>query len=185
MTKLFALLHALSARLTLAAPATLGTLARLVFAAVLLGYFWASAATKPGDGLFGILSPSAGAYGQIFPRAAEAVQFDFSQLGAGYRLIAVAGTLAEFLLPALIVAGLMTRMAAIGMIGFVTLQSLTDVYGHGVSTATIGAFFDRDSGSVILDQRAMWGFLLVSLAMTGAGPISLDRIFFSNRGRFG
>ena len=35
----------------------LPTLARLVFAAVLLGYFWASGLTKLGDGLTGIFQP--------------------------------------------------------------------------------------------------------------------------------
>ena len=80
----------------------LPTLARFVFAAVLLVYFWKSALTKVGSGFFGIFSPSDGAYVQIFPRAMEAVSYDSSQLGFFYWLVALAGTWAEFILPALV-----------------------------------------------------------------------------------
>ena len=62
----------LSARLDRFAPMVVPSLARLVFAGVLLIYFWNSARTKIGDGLFGFLHPSDGAYIQIFPKAAEA-----------------------------------------------------------------------------------------------------------------
>jgi putative oxidoreductase len=150
--------------------AVLPLLARLVFAAVLLGYFWASGLTKLGDGLF---SPSVGAYAQIFPRAMEAAGFDVSQMGLGRRLVVVAGTWAEFVLPVLIVLGVATRLAALGMIGFVAVQSLTDVYGHG---AGWGAWFDRASDAVIADQRALWLLLLVVLVAKGAGALSVDRI---------
>lgn len=146
----------------------LPTLARLVFAAVLLGYFWASALTKF-DGPF---TPSAGAYGQIFPRAFDAVGFDPSGLGPWHWLVAMGGGYAEFLLPALIVLGLLTRLAALGMAGFVLVQSLTDVFGHGVAA---GFWFDRASDAVILDQRALWLVLLAVLLCKGPGPLSADR----------
>ena len=74
----------------------------------------------------------------------------------------------------LIVLGLFTRLAALGMIGFVTVQSLTDVYGHG-QTGEIGAWFDRLPDAIILDQRALWVFLLLVLVIKGAGPLSFDR----------
>lgn len=45
----------------------LPTLARLVFAATLLMYFWVSALTKLGPGLWGVFTPSVGAYVQMFP----------------------------------------------------------------------------------------------------------------------
>lgn len=154
----------------------LGTLARFVFAATLLMYFWRSAWTKLGDGLFGIFSPSDGAYVQIFPKAFEAAGYDSSQLGFFHWLVALAGTWAEFILPALIVLGLLTRLASIGMIGFVVLQSATDIVGHGATDAkTLGAWFDGASDSVILDQRAFWVFLFITLIVKGAGPLSLDR----------
>ncbi|MFZ1468433.1 MAG: DoxX family protein [Paracoccaceae bacterium] len=148
----------------------LPTLARTIFAAVLLGYFWSSALTKLGDGPF---SPSVGAYAQIFPRAMEAVGYDTSRLAGWQGLVVLAGTWAEFVLPTLIVLGLATRMAALGMIGFVLVQSLTDVIGHG---ASFGAWFDRGSDSVIADQRALWLLVLAVLLIKGAGPLSLDRI---------
>jgi putative oxidoreductase len=151
-------------------------LARLVFAAVLLFYFWASASTKIGPGLTGFLMPTDGAYIQIFPQATEAFGYDFSRFGAFHYLVVVAGTLAEFLLPLLIVIGLFTRLAALGMIGFVTVQSIVDVYGHGVSGDTLGAVFDRASGALIWDQRLLWALLLSILVLKGGGLLSLDRL---------
>lgn len=147
----------------------LPSLARLFFAAVLLGYFWASALTKF-DGLF---TPSVGAYAQIFPKAFEAAGYDPSAMSLWHWLVVMGGGYAEFLLPALIVLGLLTRLAALGMIGFVLVQSLTDLLGHGASA---GAWFDRASDALILDQRALWLLLLAVLVCKGAGPISADRI---------
>jgi putative oxidoreductase len=152
--------------------------ARLVFAATLLGYFWASAITKLGDDFMGIFVPSTGAYAQIFPKQMEAVVYDTSQLGVFHWLVVVLGTWAEFILPLLIVIGLFTRLAAIGMIGFVVVQSLTDLYGHGgiEHAETLGAWFDRVPDSVILDQRAFWMLIFVTLVIKGAGVLSVDRI---------
>ncbi|MEC9105188.1 MAG: hypothetical protein VX878_15360, partial [Pseudomonadota bacterium] len=92
---------ALLARLTPLLP----LLARFTFAAVLLPYFWASAVTKMGSGIFGLLSPSVGAYAQIFPRAMEAAGYDPSNLGVFHWAVVVAGMWAEFILPALVVLG--------------------------------------------------------------------------------
>lgn len=147
----------------------LPSLARLVFAGVLLGYFWGSAATK----LAGAFTPTLGGYAQIFPRAFEAVGFDAGQMGLWQRLVVLAGAYAEFILPALILFGLLTRLAALGMLGFVLVQSLTDILGHG---ADAGAWFDRSSDALILDQRAFWALLLVVLVVKGAGPLSVDRV---------
>lgn len=153
-------------------------LARFVFAATLLVYFWSSAMTKLGDGIMGIFVPSTGAYAQIFPRQMEAVVYDVSQLGVFHWAVVVAGTWAEFILPLLIVIGLFTRLAALGMIGFVVVQSLTDLYGHGgiAHAETLGAWFDRIPDSAILDQRAFWMLILITLVIKGAGALSLDRI---------
>lgn len=149
------------------------TLARLVFAGVLLGYFWASATTK----LDGVFTPSLGGYAQIFPRQFESAGYDASLMGLWQRVVVLTGTYGEVLLPALIVLGLFTRLAALGMMGFVLVQSLTDIFGHGVET---GAWFDRASDALILDQRAMWLLLLVVLMAKGGGPLALDR--FAMRG---
>ncbi|MGH1414229.1 MAG: DoxX family protein [Pelagimonas sp.] len=153
-------------------------LSRLAFAGVLLVYFWKSAVTKLGDGVFGILSPSTGAYAQIFPKQLEAVGYDSSQLGVFHWAVVTAGTWAEFILPLLIVIGLFTRLSALGMIGFVVVQSLTDLYGHGgiEHVETLGAWFDGAPDSVILDQRAFWMMVLITLVVKGAGALSLDRV---------
>lgn len=167
---------AVAQRLTAAAPAVLPTAARVAFAAVLLMYFWRSAVTKLGDGPLGILAPSSGAYIQIFPKAAEAAGYDVSQLGVFHWAVVTAGMWAEFLLPALIVAGLLTRLASLGMIGFVVVQSLTDIFGHGVGGADLGAWFDGAAGALILDQRALWIVVLLAPVFLGAGPLSADRL---------
>lgn len=153
--------------------------ARLVFAGVLLGYFWASALTKLDSFPFGL---SLGAYAQIFPRAFDAVGYDASQMGMFHRMVIIAGTYAEVLLPLLIVLGLFTRLAALGMIGFVMVQTATDIWGHKVGEATIGAWFDRDSAALIADQRSLWVVLLLILVVRGAGALSLDGLA---RRRFG
>lgn len=152
----------------------LPTLARLVFAGVLLMYFWVAGLTKLDGGPFTI---DFGAYAQIFPRAMEAVSFDITQLPAWQHAFVYAGTYAEFILPALVVLGVFTRLAAIGMIGFIVVQSLTDLIGHGGAddAKVFGAWFDRASDSLILDQRALWVMLLLVLVIKGAGPLSFDR----------
>jgi len=158
-------------------------LARFTFAAVLLIYYWNSGLTKLGDGILGLFSPSIGAYSQIFPKQLEAAGYDVSQLGLFHWLVVMAGTYAEFLLPLLIVLGLATRLAALGMIGFVVVQSLTDVYGHGATDAkTLGAWFDRASDSVIMDQRLLWIFVLLVLVVKGAGALSLDALLRRRQG---
>ncbi|KIN78000.1 DoxX family protein [Sulfitobacter mediterraneus] len=152
----------------------LPTLARFLFAAVLLVYFLNSGLTKIGDGVSGLWTPSVGAYAQIFPRVLEEAGYDTDALGLFHRLIVLAGTWAEFILPALIVVGLLTRLAALGMIGFIAVQSLTDIYGHGQG-GVLGAWFDRFPDAVIMDQRALWVLLLLVLVVKGAGPLSFDR----------
>lgn len=154
----------------------LPSFARFSFAAVLLFYFWNSALTKIGSGIFGIFSPTENAYIQIFPKKFEAAGYDITQMGGFDWLVAVAGTCAEFILPLLIVIGLFTRLAALGMAGFVIVQSYVDVVGHGVSGKTLGAWFDGPSDALILDQRLMWMLLFAVLFLKGAGPVSIDRI---------
>jgi len=181
MNTLISLHNSVFAQLERLAPALLPTLARLVFAGVLLAYFWSSAATK----LAGVFSLEAGAFIQIFPKKFEALGYDPSQFGALDRLIIFAGTYAEFILPLLIVIGLFTRLAAIGMIGFVIVQSLTDIIGHGADASTIGTWFDKTSDAHIMDQRAFWMFLLIYLVLRGAGPLSLDRLLANRQAASG
>lgn len=176
MTRLIQIHDAVFATLERAADWLLPTLARLLFAGVLLFYFWNSAMTKVGDGLFGIFVPDDGAYIQIFPRVIEAIGYDFSQLGLFHWAVVLAGTWAEFLLPAMILLGLLTRIAALGMIFFVAVQSWVDVVGHGLGATDIGAWFDRFPSAALIDQRAFWVFVLLVLVLKGGGPFSLDRL---------
>ncbi|MGR3378383.1 DoxX family membrane protein [Salipiger abyssi] len=183
MTTLLTLYDRATQRLALYGDGALPLLARFTFAATLLVYFWASARTKLGDGVFGLLRPSTGAYAQIFPRQFEAAGYDASQLGALHWLVTVAGTWAEILLPLLIAAGLFTRLAALGMAGFVAVQSLTDLYGHGgiAHAETLGAWFDRMPDALILDQRLLWLLCLAVLVMKGGGWLSADRLLLRRR----
>ena len=156
------------------------TLARFIFAAVLLVYYWNSGTLKLGDGFFGFLFPSDGAYIQVLPKTIEAIGYDFSQLGFIHWAIVAAGTWAEFILPLLIVLGLFTRLAALGMIGFVVVQSWVDLFGHGgLANGVLGSWFDRLPDGIILDQRAFWVFVLLYLVLRGGGPLSADRFLRS------
>lgn len=182
MTVLIQLHDAVFDRVSRVGDFFLPLFARFIFAATLLGYFWVSALTKVGNGPLGLFQPSVGAYAQIFPKKFEAVGYDASQLGVFEWTVVVAGTMAEFLLPVLIVIGLFGRLAALGMIGFVVVQSLTDVYGHNMSDAkTLGALFDKTPDGVILDQRLFWVFLLCVIVFKGAGVLSVDALLRTRR----
>ena len=154
----------------------LATMARFLFGAVLASYFWVSALTKVGDGFNGLWALEFGGYAQIFPKAMEAVSFDITALSIWHHAVVYTGTYAEFVLPAFIIVGLLTRLSAIGMIIFIIVMSLTDLFAHGKQTdpKVFGAWFDKAPDSLVLDQRALWVFLLLVLVVKGAGPVSLD-----------
>ncbi|MEM9223206.1 MAG: DoxX family protein [Pseudomonadota bacterium] len=160
----------------------IGTLGRLVFAGVLLMYFLNSAMTKLGDGVNGLFNLSVGAYAQILPKAMEASGFDPSALTQTQKLIVYAGTYGEIILPICVVIGLFTRLSALGMIVFVGVMTWTDITQHGADAATIGAWFERTSGSAIADQRSLWVFLLIVIVLKGPGPFSVDAILGRFRG---
>ncbi|PCJ75403.1 MAG: hypothetical protein COA53_05720 [Rhodobacteraceae bacterium] len=154
-------------------PWFLTTAARLTFTSVTLLFFWASGKTKIGDSIF---SPAFGAYAQIFPKKFESLGYDASLMSGFDTLVVLFGTYAEFILPAMIALGLFTRLASVGMIGFIAMMSFVDIYGHNADAKTIGAMFDRFPYGLIMDQRLMWVFLLLVLVIKGGGPISLDYI---------
>ncbi len=168
MTALISFHNSVLGRLDRSSEMLTPTLARLVFAAVLLVYYWNSAMLKIDGSIF---TPSAGAFGQIFPKAAEAVLYDVTQMNIFQRIVIFLGTVAEFVLPALIVIGLLTRLSALAMIAFIWVQTLVDVTGHGVA---LGRLFDN--AVTLMDQRTMWTFLLLVLVINGAGPLSADRV---------
>ena len=107
----------------------------------------------------------------------EAFGYDHSHFGLFHYLVVLMGVLAEFLIPLMIVIGLLTRYAALGMIFFIAAQTATDLFGHGVleDPTTLGKWFDRSSSSVIMDQRLLWLFVLVYLVKHGGGILSLDQ----------
>lgn len=155
----------------------LGLVARFAFAGVLLVYFLNAAMTKLGDGPLGFLNLSAGAYIQIVPPIMEAAGYDPAAVAfLPWGLIVHLGTYAEIVLPILIVVGLFARVAALGMIGFIAVQSYVDIAFHGADATTVGALFDRLADSVIIDQRTLWLVPLAYLVVKGAGAISLDHL---------
>ncbi|MEO1191200.1 MAG: DoxX family protein [Pseudomonadota bacterium] len=154
----------------------LTTLARFLFLLVLFDFFFNSAMTKLGDGFFGFLTLSDGAYWQIVPGMVQAAGFQPGNVGFLGDLIVFFGTWSEIILPILIVAGLFTRLSAIGMIGFIVVMTWVDL-SHGTLTPeAIGTFFDPKADG-LWDRRVLWVFLLLVLAVKGPGPLSLDRLF--------
>lgn len=153
----------------------LGFIARFAFAAVLWGYFLNSAKTKVGDGLLGFFSISPGAYYQIALPAVEAAGGDVDAVSfLPWGLIVFMGTYAEFILPLLIVIGLFSRLAALGMIGFIAVQTFVDITVHQIGAESIGAWFDRFPDSIIADQRLLWIVPLTVIILKGPGLLSVD-----------
>ncbi|CTQ57351.1 DoxX [Roseibium album] len=156
----------------------LGLASRFIFAAVLLQFFLNSAMTKIGGSITNIFTPTAGAYAQMLPQMMEQVSYDTSQIAFfPYGLMVLAGTWGEFILPVLVVVGLFTRFASLGMIVFIIVMSYVDITGHGADAKTIGALFDGEPYAIISDDRLLWIFLLLVPTLKGPGVISLDWLF--------
>jgi putative oxidoreductase len=148
-----------------------GLAARFVFLATLFMYYWNAALTKIDDSIFEL---STGAYAQIIPPVIEAAGYDKSAVALPWTALVYAGTYAEFVLPVLLVIGLFGRLAALGMLGFVVVQSYVDMTFHGVDAETAGAWFDRFPDAIIFDQRLLWAFPLIYLVLKGPGLFSVD-----------
>ncbi len=160
----------------------IGLAARLVFLAVLFSYYMNSFSTKVGKGFGGFFQIQDGAYFQIVPAAMEASGYEIENVSLLAHLMVFFGTYMELILPILIVVGLLTRASALGMIGFIGVQTLVDIKFHGVDQKTIGAWFDRFPDAVIWDQRSLWVFLLIVLVIEGGGYLSLDNLLGRKRG---
>jgi putative oxidoreductase len=158
----------------------LGLASRFIFTAVLFQFFWNSALTKIGGNIMNIFTPTAGAYAQMLPTLMEQVSYDTSQIAFfPYGLIVLLGTWGEFILPVLVVVGLFTRFASLGMIVFILVMSYVDITGHGADAKTIGALFDGEPYAIISDDRLLWIFLLLVPMLKGPGLISLDALLGS------
>ena len=151
----------------------LGLAARFTFLAVLFNYYWNAAQTKLDGSLFTL---STGAYAQIVPPIIEAAGYDRTAVPLFWTVIVYAGTYAEFILPILLVVGLFSRPAALGMIVFIIVQSYVDLTFHGVDAETAGMWFDRFQDAIIFDQRLLWAFPLLYVVFKGPGLISLDTL---------
>lgn len=159
-----------------------GFAARFVFASLFPLYYWQSASNKIGDGIFGFLSPSLGAYATIVPPVMEQYGYEPSAVPFfPWHIIVYLGTWTEFILPALIVLGLFSRISAIAMIGFVFVQSYVDIKYLGLEEKFIGSMFDRFPDAIIWDQRLLWVFVLVMIIIHGPGKLSLDHLLGRNR----
>lgn len=160
----------------------LGLAARLVFSSVLLAFFINSAMTKLGSGFPDMFIPAVGAYAQILPSIAEAAGYDPNKIALfPWKLIVLAGTYAELLIPIMLFVGLFTRFAALSLIGFIGVMSFVDVAFHGLDAKSIGMMFDRVQDGIIADQRLLWIFPLIYLVLKGGGPVSVDELL--NRAR--
>jgi putative oxidoreductase len=78
---------------------------------------------------------------------------------------AVAGTFGELVFPLLLVFGLLTRVGALGLFA-VNLMAVIS-YWHVLGTEGFEAG---------LAQHVLWGFMLLVVALFGAGSLSLDRL---------
>lgn len=149
----------------------IGLCARALFIAVLLPYYINSALTKPGEGVFGIFSPKAGAFAQMLPPIAEQAGYDTSAIAfVPWHLIVIAGTVSEFVLPVLIALGLCTRLSALAMMGFIVVQTGVDIAFHGTDP---GMLFNTRPLE-LLDHRLLWLFPLLVLVIQGPGSASVD-----------
>ncbi|MEL6436812.1 MAG: DoxX family protein, partial [Pseudomonadota bacterium] len=147
-----------------------GFSARFMFASVLLFYYLNSGWQKLGEGIFGFLNPSLGAYASILPSVMEQYGYDQTAIPFfPYGMIVYAGTWTELILPILIVIGLFSRLAALGMIGFVIVQTYVDINFHGLEDKFVGSMFDRLQDAVVWDQRLLWVFVLAIIVFNGPG----------------
>ncbi len=173
--KLYCAVFALVNRLTDGWFLPLG--ARFVFLAVFFFYYLNSFFTKVGEGFAGFFQIQDGAYYQIVPAAMEAAEYDVANVSLLADLMVFFGTYMESILPIFVVVGLLTRLSALGMIGFIAVQTFVDIQFHGADEKTIGALFDRFPDSLISDQRILWVFVMCVLVIKGGGYLSLDRLF--------
>ena len=83
---------------------------------------------------------------------------------------AVAGTFGELVFPLLLIAGLLTRLGALGLSAVNLLAVVSSWHvlgGEGFEAA--------------LAQHVLWGYMLAVIAVFGGGAISVDRL--SGQGR--
>lgn len=80
-------------------------------------------------------------------------------------LAAAAGTAGELLFPALLVLGLFTRVGALGLFAVNLLAVVS--YWHVLG---------QDGFEAAVAQHVLWGYMLIVIALCGAGRLSLDQL---------
>ena len=153
-----------------------GLILRFAFASVLLTYYLNSAWGSLDGSLLNVLSPNDGAFAAMVPPVMEAAGYDKAEVAWPWHVFVTLGVIGELVLPVLIVLGLLTRIAAVGMIVVVFVQSYVDVVFHGLEEKSVGAAFDRFPDAVIFDQRLLWVAILAVIAVRGPGTLSVDRL---------
>ena len=89
-------------------------------------------------------------------------------------LAAWAGTFGELFFPALLILGLFTRVAALGLFAVNLLAVVS--YWHVLG---------QDGYEAALAQHVLWGYMLAVVLLCGAGALSLDHLLEKRAGRAG
>lgn len=84
---------------------------------------------------------------------------------------AVAGTIGELLFPLLVIAGLASRLGALGLFAVNAMAVIS--YRH----VLLGEGFEAALG-----QHVLWGYMLLLLAIHGPGALSIDRLLARRSG---
>ena len=170
----------------------LGLAARLVFASTLLHSFWDMALRRVLVADYSVEAYVADAPGRLIPRDAmdyltiEASAYRAAGLDpAAPELLPMLAlhleTGAAFLLPALIAAGLFTRLASLGMMLFIALIVWAQI-AQAPELWNLDLMFDPVADAPIMDQRLLQLFPLFYLMVRGAGAISFDFLLARRRG---
>ena len=115
---------------------------------VLAGVFWRSGRTKVTEG----------SWFQLSDTTYELFRTEYAAVPLPPELAAVMATTAEHLLPALLVAGLLTRVSALGLVGM---------------TMVIQLFVYPDAW---WPEHSLWAAMALILIVRGGGQFSLDAV---------
>lgn len=115
---------------------------------VLAGVFWRSGRTKVTEG----------SWFQLSDTTYELFRTEYAAVPLPPELAAVMATTAEHLLPALLVAGLFTRVSALGLVGM---------------TMVIQLFVYPDAW---WPEHSLWAAMALILIVRGGGQFSLDAV---------
>ena len=120
---------------------------------VLAGVFWRSGRTKVTEG----------SWFQLSDTTYELFRTEYAAVPLPPELAAVMATTAEHLLPALLVAGLLSRVSALGLVGM---------------TMVIQLFVYPDAW---WPEHSLWTAMALILIVRGGGQFSLDAVLTSAR----